>query len=96
MDERESAEAREGGVSAFWTDDEDKVLRAMWAGVRVAEIADKLDRSRNSVIGRANRLGLPRTSREAISQRIQIGHAASPISKRQGRNGGRIDPWRAA
>jgi GcrA cell cycle regulator len=46
------------GVTA-WADDADQVLREMWAAdIKAADIGAKLGRTRNSVIGRARRLGL--------------------------------------
>ncbi len=47
-----------------WSEDEDAYLAALWAEGRLTrEIANKLGRTRNSIIGRANRLKLsPRPS----------------------------------
>jgi len=48
--------------NTFWTEGEDQSLRRMYAdGVRVVEIARALGRTKNMVIGRANRLGLAHT-----------------------------------
>lgn len=80
----------------LWTPSEDATLSEMWASNRVAIIADKLGRSSNSIIGRADRLRLPRIPRDVITARVQEGHASSLVSFRAGRNGGKIDPWRGA
>lgn len=46
------------GVTA-WTDEADQVLREMWAAdIKASDIGAQLGRTRNSVIGRAHRLGL--------------------------------------
>lgn len=44
-----------------WSDDEDKALMELWEDktLSTADIADKIPRSKNSIIGRAHRLGLP-------------------------------------
>lgn len=42
-----------------WTKRDDQILTDLWPVVSVKTIADKLDRSRNAVIGRADRIGLP-------------------------------------
>ena len=41
-----------------WSDDDTATLTALWGKVRSQEIAATLKRSNNSVIGKANRLGL--------------------------------------
>ncbi len=44
----------------FWTPAKVEILRAEWAaGVNIQTIADMLGGSRNAVIGKAHRLGLP-------------------------------------
>lgn len=47
-----------------WSYDEETELRALWGdGVVTAKIAARFGRSRNAVIGKANRMGLaPRPS----------------------------------
>ena len=49
-----------GGISA-WSEQEDDKLRSMWLeGLTSSEIATFMPRrNRNSIIGRAHRLGLP-------------------------------------
>lgn len=43
-----------------WTDALDETLRQLWAeGLTIRAIGKIIDRSRNSVVGRAHRLGLP-------------------------------------
>lgn len=42
-----------------WTEVEEcRMAILCWAGMSASEIAEHLDRSRNSIIGKANRLGL--------------------------------------
>lgn len=43
-----------------WTANDDDVLRRLWGKASCAEIAAKVKRTKGSVIGRANRLGLER------------------------------------
>lgn len=47
-------------ITRLWTGYEDMVLKEKWAdGVRCSLIAAELGRTKNSIIGRAGRLGLP-------------------------------------
>jgi GcrA cell cycle regulator len=44
----------------YWSDDEDEALRLYWAdGLSSSQIAYRMQRTRNAVIGRAHRLDLP-------------------------------------
>lgn len=43
-----------------WSAAQDNALKAMWGRKRCADIARVLGTTKNAVIGRANRLGLPR------------------------------------
>jgi len=83
-----------------WTEEEDATLRELWPNTLSSDIADKLGRTRNSVIGRADRLGLKRFGHRDRCQRASIGVqralAAGVQFGPRPRNGGRIDPWRAA
>ena len=55
----------------LWADDEDEVLRQEWAkGTRTDDIGRLLGRSRNSVIGRAHRLGLE--DHRLMPKRVEI------------------------
>lgn len=47
-------------IRLFWTAERDKRLRSMWGKVSTTEIAGELGTTKNAVIGRANRIGLPR------------------------------------
>jgi GcrA cell cycle regulator len=49
-------------MSNRWTMRQDAILRALWtAGEPAAKIADAINfKSRNAIIGRAHRLGLPK------------------------------------
>jgi hypothetical protein len=63
---------------AFWTAERVRRLMAMWAqNMRVQIIADHLGCTRNMVIGKANRLRLPRVGRDEISRRQSEGHLES-------------------
>lgn len=49
-----------------WDDIEDKALRRMWAAdMEVVEIARRLGRKKQSILARANYLGLPRRKKKA-------------------------------
>lgn len=55
------------GEAAGWTAEQDAQLRTLWeSGDTTGEISRKLARSRNSVIGRAHRLNLPRRASPII------------------------------
>jgi hypothetical protein len=66
-----------------WTEDEEKVLTGLWEkGLSIEDIAKALGRSRNSILGRANILGLPKRTR--VSSRLKKGQgkkAAAPAAQ---------------
>lgn len=48
------------GITDRWADDKEQVLRELWAeGHSGSEIGAKLNMSRNAIIGKVHRLGLP-------------------------------------
>ena len=48
-----------------WTDRDDAILRRMWLqGMPAAVIGENLGRTRNAIIGRAGRIGLPPHSKK--------------------------------
>jgi len=80
---------------AYWSDAEDDIIRTMWGTSTTAAIAAKLPgRTRNAIIGRADRIGCPRLDKAEIARRIQEAHAANPDAFRAHRVGGKYDPWR--
>lgn len=42
----------------YWTDYEVKILTKLWSNHTATEIAERLGRSRGSIIGKVTRLGL--------------------------------------
>ena len=43
-----------------WGDEHDRILRDLWGNTRAASIAKRIGVTKNAVIGRARRIGLPR------------------------------------
>lgn len=67
----------------FWTPEEDSLLRGWWdAGVVVAEIAKRLDRNRDMVIGRARRLKLPPRPSPIIGDKMASARKAADTRRR--------------
>jgi hypothetical protein len=66
------------GKSGRWTAHEDATLREMWPNMAVLNIAFKMKRGYNSVMGRANRLGLSKRARRTDA-------LPAPKSKKVGR-----------
>lgn len=66
--------------SASWTDAEDQVIRDKWGEMTATELGHLLNRTRNAVIGRANRLKL----RKGIQTgpRKKPCHKTKPIDRR--------------
>jgi GcrA cell cycle regulator len=59
--------AKGRGETLAWTAEHDALLRELWeAGATTGEIGRRLQRSTNSVIGRAHRLSLPRPASPII------------------------------
>lgn len=61
-----------GGISIMeWTDERVELLKEMWtAGYSARQIAEKLGgTTRNAVIGKANRLGLSKPTKSAITRK---------------------------
>lgn len=58
-----------------WTEKEDAVLREFRETHTTAQIARMLNRTGMAVIGRADRLGLPRIKPEVIAERVSAGLA---------------------
>lgn len=44
----------------YWTDDDNRILKRLWGTFPASAIGEHLGRKRNSIIGRAHRLGLDR------------------------------------
>lgn len=53
-------------VNREWTLDEETTLRRMWVDHSSREVADALNRPRNSIIGKAHRLGLEKKAGPGI------------------------------
>lgn len=55
-----------------WTEEEDSRLRFLWAGeLTGTKIGEAMGKTKNAIIGRANRLGLPPRKKGTILQRIE-------------------------
>jgi hypothetical protein len=61
-----------------WSLEDERVLRVLWGRVRAPRIAEYLNRSPNSIIGKADRLGLPRISRRQKTLWLKEGYHQSP------------------
>lgn len=69
-------------ITRLWTNSEDTILKEKWLeGVRCSLIAAELGRSKNSIIGRAGRLGLP--PRQAGWPRIDTNKKNKPTTDRR-------------
>ncbi len=55
--------------SAGWTEDQDKIIRDNYRIISTREIAVLLGRTRNSVIGRASRIGLGKPYKEVFPEK---------------------------
>lgn len=67
-------------VKAVWTAEEDQYLKDNWLALSAKVIGDKLSRSRNSVIGRANRIGLKKAvSSTKKDRKIHLGGKVGDI-----------------
>lgn len=75
-----------------WTEHDITTLRAMWGKRRAEAIAEGLGKSRNAVIGKANRLGLARlqknveieSSAQSIIEKYQAGVTMRRIAEELG------------
>lgn len=64
-----------------WATETDDVLRSLWGqGLLAEDIASRLGRTKNSVIGRAHRLGL--SVRRATSEKIKPGQHCAKVNLR--------------
>ena len=50
---------------AKWSEEKDAVLKAHWGRIRPREIGKMLGTTKNAVIGRAHRIGMPHTTAPA-------------------------------
>lgn len=67
-------------MQKFWTEDEITILRDNWNKMPCRELGKLLNRDKNSVIGKAHRLGLERFSRPArVNKPKPQKKAKSPI-----------------
>jgi len=72
-----------GGPASTWHPDEDAIVRAQWGKISARDIGVMLQRSRNSVISRAHRIGLG----EPIYVRRPKA-AAPPVARKRNTYGG--------
>jgi GcrA cell cycle regulator len=63
---------------SFWTIDRAELLRELWATNSSAIIAEKLGCTRNAVIGKAHRLGLPIKGKSGFTCRRPTQRLVSP------------------
>lgn len=77
---------------SFWTDERVETLKRLWAdGVSTAQIANELGaKSRNAIIGKASRLGLPSRPAITTARQVEGGNAAQMVRRIQEMKGGDV------
>ncbi len=58
-----------------WREEDLAYLREHWETDRAEDIAKHIGKSTNAIIGKANRLGLPRITFEEVTRRQKVTHA---------------------
>lgn len=77
--------SEQSAVSTNWTKEQDDFLKEQYRAISAAVIAERLGKTRNAVIGRANRLGLGRAYREVFGQTAT--HSPYRHKSRKGQGG---------
>lgn len=71
--------SEQSAVLTSWTQEQDDFIRAQYRAISTKAIGERLGKTKNAIIGRANRLGLTKPYREVF------GHADAPKQYRQPR-----------
>ena len=77
-----------GGPASTWHPDEDAIVRAQWGKISARDIGVMLQRSRNSVISRAHRIGLGESDYVRAPRPRRPRAATPPVTRERNTFGG--------